>query len=134
MNALPQSLQANWMPYNERLEGIGNGYSGTQSDFAQRALKHFVHEVLPMHPTGSTNDHQNITLDFLSPIVKREKIIGMKMSDDEIVALIKKHCNNGIVGPTEMLKLFRSNFGIACEQSRFRYLYKSTKQSLNAQQ
>jgi len=127
-NALPKNIQANWMPYDDRLECIGNGYSGTQSDFAQRALKHFVYEVLPMLPSGTTQDHQTITLDFLSHTAKPEKVIRLKKSDDEILALIRKHWNNGTISSTEILRIFRSNLGVACEQSRFRYLYKKAKQ------
>jgi len=133
-NALPQNIQANWLPYDERLECIGNGYSGTQSDFAQRALKHFVYEVLPMLPNGTIQDHQTITLDFLSHTAGPEKVNRLKKSDDEIVALIRKHWNNGTKSSTEVLRIFRGNLGIACEQSRCRSLYKSIKQSLNTKQ
>ena len=131
---LPINLQSNWMPYDDRLEGVGKGYSGTQSDFAQRALKHFVYEVLPMDPTGDAQVHQTITLGFLSNIGKSEKVKGLKKSDDEIVALIKKHWNNGFTGATQVLRIFRGHLGVACEQSRFRDLYKSTKESINAKQ
>jgi len=131
---LPINLQSNWMPYDDRLEGVGKGYSGTQSDFAQRALKHFVYEVLPMDPTGDAQVHQTITLGFLSNIGKLEKVKGLKKSDDEIVALIKKHWNNGFTGATQVLRIFRGHLGVACEQSRFRDLYKSTKESINAKQ
>jgi len=131
---LPINLQANWMPYDDRLEVVGNGYSGTQSDFAQRALKHFVYEVLPLDPTGDAQVHQSITLDFLSHIGKSVKMKGIKKSDDEIVALIQQHWNNGAIGPSQVLRIFRSNLGVACEQSRFQGLYKTTKESLNAKQ
>ena len=87
-----------------------------------------------MLPGGTVQDHQAITLDFLSHGVRPEKVTRLKKSDDEIVALIRKHWNSGTISSTEVLRIFRSKLGISCEQSRCRYLYDSIKQSLNTKQ
>jgi hypothetical protein len=46
------------MPYDERLEDSASRFRGTRSDFASRALRHFVEVVLPEHPNGSADQHR----------------------------------------------------------------------------
>lgn len=122
-SALPPILQDNWMPYDDRLQALGKGYSGTQSDFAQRALKHFVHIILPTKPNASALEHgQYISQHFLM-IKSYEKCERRKLDDDMIARLMHQHSRGGMLTTTALLKVFRHNLGIACEQSRFRKIY-----------
>ena len=51
---LPRDLRPQILPYDGRLEEV---FPGIQVDFAQRAMLHFVREVLPRAPGGAVSEH-----------------------------------------------------------------------------
>lgn len=128
---LPESLVSCWMPYDDRLDSLGNGYAGTQSDMAQRALNHFVTEVLLKRNTKtSAQSQKNIVLEILSTQTARNIPIRTKLSDTEIYRVIHKNWSKGRGQSSELLRMLRHDLGIACEQSRFRIIYHSVKASV----
>ena len=128
---LPESLISCWMPYDDRLDCIGNGYAGTQSDMAQRALHHFVSEVLVGRSAkSSAKSHKERVLKALSSLTARTIPKRTKLSDTEIFRVIRKNWSNGQGQSSELLRMLRHDLGIACEQSRFRNIYYSVKASL----
>lgn len=131
IDALPLNLRGNWMPYDDRLENAGKGFSGTQSDFAQRALKHFVHQILLEYPNATAKEHGILISIALSKIgsSEKDKMKGIKLNDNEIRILIQKHWEINKFSSTALLGYFRNTLGIACEQSRFHNIYRSIQQS-----
>jgi hypothetical protein len=128
---LPESLISCWMPYDDRLDCIGNGYAGTQSDMAQRALHHFVSEVLVGRSAkSSAKSHKEKVLKALSSLTARSIPKRTKLSDIAIFRVIRKNWSNGQGQSSELLRMLRHDLGIACEQSRFRNIYYSVKASL----
>jgi hypothetical protein len=124
---LPNSLSENWMPYDDRLDSAGPGYSGTQSDFSQRALRHFVTKVLNRHEDGDLFTHRTMVLGSLSTLVKRETPKRRRLSDDEIGKVIRDNWGRGKGRTTTLLRIVRRELDIACEQSRFKNIYHSIK-------
>jgi hypothetical protein len=128
INALPEPLRLSVMPYDARLDAR-KGRPGTINDFPQRALAHFAEHILTQLPQGSLHAHKTLVLKHLSPLKAPTVRVGMKVSDDEIKKLIRKHYNSVGGRSGLMLRTLRDDLGIACEQSRFRTLFNAINES-----
>jgi hypothetical protein len=117
---LPARLSLSVLPYDERLHGI---LPGTRSDFAQRALFHFVSYGLTENPAGDAVTHRDWVLAALArkkAPVKRQR---ERLRDQDILALIERHLPR-TTGVGRMLRVLRDHEGVACEQARFSRLYR----------
>lgn len=117
------------MPYDDRLDSAGPGHSGTQTDFAQRALRHFVTEVLNQREDGDAQAHSSLVLEALSSLAKREIPKRQRLSDYEIGKVIRDNWEQGNGQSTALLRIIRRDLDIACEQSRFRNIYQLVKKA-----
>lgn len=124
-DVLDPALRGAVMPYDDRLEGL---LPGTRSDFPQRALLHFVVEVLRSDPTGTAADHSTAVALALSGARAPERAIRPRASDADIRAAIRRRLAGG-VGVTRLLNWLRTQDGIACEQGRFGRLYREVAES-----
>jgi hypothetical protein len=114
---LPSVYSGLVMPYDERLDGPDGICPGTMSDFAQRALRDFVTFILP-------RCSQSVAVQTrLAGWRRPERRRGAFRTDPEIRMVIGQ--NWQVVGgrSSAMLRLLRSDLGIACEQGRFRRLF-----------
>ncbi|MBF9235129.1 hypothetical protein [Microvirga alba] len=127
IRALPASLRSAVMPYDDRLDA-SDGRPGTIADFAQRAMAHFAEHVLPCAPAGDLKEHTGLVLSRLSPLTAPPKRIGRKATDEEIMAAIAAHFEAVGGQSSQMLRKLRNELGLACEQSRFRDLFKGVVQ------
>jgi hypothetical protein len=126
-HVLPEYLHKNWMPYDDRLDSTGASYKGTQGDFAQRALRHFVNEILSNEPYEDTHSHSTKINALLAPLSKRETPKRQQMNDQEIANMIRNQWELGKGQSSRILRLIRHELGIACEQSRFKKIYHFVK-------
>lgn len=127
---LPTSLDGNWMPYDDRLDCAGPGYSGTQTDFAQRSLRHFVTEVLNKNQDGDTFTHRLMVQESLSYLSRRKIPKRQRLSDEEIGIAIQNYWEYGKGQSSALLRILRRDLGIACEQSRFRDIYHTVRNTM----
>ena len=127
---LPNSLKRNWMPYDDRLDGIGVGHSGTQSDFAQRAMRHFALTVLDQCREGSANTHSDLVIDSISPIGRRPIPKRDRLNDLEIGKAVSANWIKGKGQSSLLLRIIRDDLNIACEQKRFTRILNSVKQKI----
>jgi hypothetical protein len=118
---LPEMLRAQWMPYDRRLEASA-GFAGTESDFPQRALRHFVRCVLPADPYGSAEAHGAIVDSSLGTRRVERREPGKRMSDEELAPLLRKLWLELGGHRGQILRELRRKHRIACEQSRFKRL------------
>lgn len=123
---VPDHLQGSVMPYDERLESV-LGFAGTQSDFAQRALRHFV-EVLQA-AAMPLEEARGAVAASLVHRRRRQRITGQRMSDDEICKVLSAQWNRHAGSSTRLLRYLRDEARISCEQKRFSRLW----QGLSAQ-
>lgn len=124
---LPERLRSSLMPYDERFDGPDGQCRGTRSDFPQRATRHFAGEFLSDSPRASRSKHAAFVQEYLANMSFPETVRRQKMTDDEIVATIKKHWHDASGNSAKMLRLFRDNLLIACEQKRFSNLFNQVK-------
>lgn len=132
--ALPHTLANNWMPYDDRLDSAGHGYSGTQADFAQRALRHFVKEILLRSAKNTcAANHRTLVLSSIANLEIRKAPRRNKLDDNGVGAAIRDNWVRGKGQSSELLRILRRELDIACEQNRFRTIYYTVKKTMGAE-
>ena len=124
---LPKSLSSLVMPYDERLDGPDSPMPGTRSDFAARALRHFVDHILKKHFSGDVREHMRAVTSSLARMRKPRVAVRARHSDEEIIRLIQDHWNAANGKSSRMLRVLRDDLSVACEQSRFAGLFRKAK-------
>jgi hypothetical protein len=122
---LGESLRAQWVPYDGRLDNPRSGFNGTASDFPQRALRHFVAQIVPQAPRANCAEHASLVaaaLRHMRPYVRRQ---GRRASDEEVLSRIASLWVRFAGRRNLILRELRGPLGIACEQTRFRKLAES---------
>jgi hypothetical protein len=118
---LPQDWRDQVMPYDERLDGEGSPRPGTRTDFAQRAMRHFVEDLgaakLPLAQARQS------VLEALSNLKHRTLPHRRRADDDEILQLLRTHWNAYKGQSSRLLRFLRDDALVSCEQSRFRALW-----------
>jgi len=123
---LPDRVRHIVMPYDERLES--SPFSGTRTDFAQRALRHFV-EILGGHRL--TPDEGRIAVaDAMASMTKRVIPDREKKTDREIIVLLRDNWHRFGGASNRLLRFLRDDALVACEQSRFRNLWRAVQHEL----
>ncbi|WP_434730673.1 hypothetical protein [Rhizobium binae] len=105
------------MPYDRRLDG--GPTPGTRADFAQRALRHFVTDILPASPAGDARDHAGRVLSAQDRWDRPVEKVGVRLDDEELLRVIREHWDSVQGRSTRLLRKLRDDLGIACEQGRF---------------
>ncbi|QYU69738.1 hypothetical protein J4558_06300 [Leptolyngbya sp. 15MV] len=118
---LPLRLRPALMPYDVRLQAL---LPGTQADFPQRALSHFVASVAHSRPAGGPGEHQQAVLAALSEARVPTRLKRPRLSDSEMLKVITAKLGNGSRGIQRTLRALRDEDKIACEQARFSRLYR----------
>lgn len=121
---IPDLVSPCVMPYDDRLETV-SGFDGTRADFPQRALRHFV-ERLRGHELSAA-DGRSAVVASLSSQLRRELPQRVRMSDDDICALIRARWEDCVGSSTRLLRYLRDDALVSCEQGRFRALWQSLK-------
>lgn len=119
---VPAQLAGCVMPYDDRLESVP-GYSGTRSDFAQRALRHFV---LKLDGTKLSRDEAHAKVK--AALARRShpsRLRGIRLSDDEIRQTLLTQWIRHEGRSARLLRYLRDEAGISCEQKRFSRIWQS---------
>ncbi len=129
VQCVPDHLKGCVMPYDERLESV-RGFAGTQSDFAQRALRHFV-EVLQatLMPLEEARAAVSASLAHRR---RRPRSTGQRMTDDEIRQVLTAQWTRHSGSSTKLLRYLRDEARISCEQKRFSRLWQELSAQLRA--
>jgi len=128
MAMLPQRLQELVMPYDERLQSIRQ-FAGTRSDFAQRALSHFV-LGLGAHDLPLESAKQAVTraMERLSHVKLPTR---RRASDDVILNHIADHWDRTNGHGNRLLRVLRDDLLVSCEQGRFQGLWRQYKAQMD---
>jgi hypothetical protein len=125
--AFPEKLRSMIMPYDDRFDGPDSDLPGTRTDFASRALRHFVDHILQDYPDGNMAVHARAVRTALRGLRRATVHARLRCSDAELVGLMRKHWNAADGKAGRMLRVLRDDLGIACEQSRFARLFLKAK-------
>lgn len=117
---MPEALASAWMPYDDRLDALGNGYAGTQGDFAQRAMRHFANTI---PDEGDLEADRAAVLRSLEGLTPRQVPTRTRHTDEEIKTMIGTHWDAVAGRSGAMLRQLRDTLGVACEQKRFKSLF-----------
>ena len=115
------------MPYDDRFDGPKGPRRGTRSDFPQRATRHFVEVILSSAPRANRETHSKLVKDFLEPLPLPKTVARRKLTDKGITEEIQKSWHEASGNSARMLRLFRDEKKIACEQGRFARLFNQVK-------
>ncbi len=121
---LPTELQNQCLPYTSNLEGI-SGFNGTQNDFPQRAMRHFINELNGQ--TLNINDSIKTVNLVLSSISKPLRPERTKLDDGSIEKIIENNFERLNGNSQKLLRFLRDESKVSCEQSRFKNLMHKVK-------
>jgi hypothetical protein len=124
---LPTALQRCFMPYDDRFDGPKGPRRGTRSDFPQRATRHFVEVILSSAPRSNCEAHSKLVRDFLAPLPRPKTVQRRKLTDEEVIEVIRESWHEASGYSARMLRLLRDEKNIACEQGRFARLFNQVK-------
>lgn len=116
---LPAALLPRALPYDRRLEA--SAYAGTQADFPQRSLRHFVDLGLPVDTSAdqARTAVETSLARHKAPVRATRRVV----TDEEALRLLRQHWLGQRGQSSRLLAHFRGELGVACEQSRFRQLF-----------
>ena len=117
---IAEALVAAWMPYDDRLDALGDGCAGTQGDFAQRAMHHYARAI---GVGGTLVEDRAAVRRSLDGLTVRQVPTRIRHSDEEIRSLLRAHWEIVDGRSGAMLRHLRDTLGVACEQGRFKYLF-----------
>ncbi|MBN9677986.1 hypothetical protein [Salipiger bermudensis] len=125
---LPRRLSSSVMPYDMRLNGPNSPISGTMSDFSSRALRHYADCLASgMIEGASPHDDGAVLSDIMKNWEYREIPVRTRMTDEEVVDFVLDNWSAAGGRSGVSLRLLRDS-GHACEQGRFRDLFKVAKE------
>jgi hypothetical protein len=130
LKTVPGELTPCVLPYDERLESIP-GFDGTRADFPQRALRHFVLE-LRGHSLTLSDAHSQVDR-ALAELKPRAIPVRARRTDQQITDLIRTHWPSCGGNSARLLRQLRDQELVACEQSRFRDLWRLVKAQQDAE-
>ena len=130
VDALPAGLKCSALPYDERLESL-SGYAGTRSDFPQRALRHFV-QCLAGHRLGLDAAREAVA-KALQGLQYRDTPARVRLADHDIRQLLRQNWTAHRGSSTRLLAFLRREAGVACEQGRFRDIWRGLRDELAAE-
>ena len=123
--ALELGFKKNLMPYNEVFDGPDGTLRGTNRDFPQRSHADFIRR-LKLFNNNFEKAYMSVKNDMRNwrPPTKHN---NAKKSDEEIFNLIKSH-EGKFTKVSDLLHYFRYELKVACEEKRFKSLYKNFKE------
>ena len=122
-NILPESIREAYIPYDERFDGLGSPIPGTRSDYPQRVLRHFS-EFIIRSDSPDLDAEKGRVLELLGGMKLRLKVDRVQVSDDEIRNIIRQQLGVAKISAAKMLRVFRDDLLIACEQKRFSNIFR----------
>lgn len=126
---LPDALRPFRMPYDDRLNGPDSPCRGTLNDFASRALAHFVGVGRGTVPQASLDADVAAVRSVLGSWRAAQKFDRARHDDETMLKLIAEHWESAGGSASRLLRYFRDELDIACEQSRFAALARRVRET-----
>lgn len=119
LGRVPEPLRRFVMPYDDRLDGPDSPIRGTRSDFAGRAVRHFAGLVGSEIGLLSASVHAEAVTAAMAGWRLPSKADRIRHDDAALLDLIRAHWDVESGSSSRLLRHFRDDLGIACEQGRF---------------
>lgn len=126
--AVPLHLRSCVMPYDERLES--SRLAGTQADFAQRALRHFVCELDAVQLSVESATER--VLQAMSTLQRRALPPRSRQTDEQVRELIRQSWGACGGSSSRLLRHLRDDLQVSCEQGRFSSLWRGVRTEMCA--
>jgi hypothetical protein len=126
---VPANLSACVLPYDDRLESVPT-YAGTQADFPQRALRHFVQSLSGQGLT--LKESQRKVAKSLEHRHRCHRPHRTRLSDDELRQILTSEWARFAGSSTRLLRYLRDEALISCEQKRFSRLWQTLDAEFSA--
>lgn len=126
---VPSALRRFVMPYDDRLDGPDSMISGTRSDFAGRAVRHFAEYVTSANRACSAEADAAAVAAALEGWHMPARFERVRYDDAAMRELIVTHWKAADGSSARLLRLFRDELNIACEQGRFAGLVREVRAS-----
>lgn len=126
---MPDALRPFRMPYDDRLDGPDSPCRGTLNDFASRALAHFVGLGRGTVPQASLDTDVEAVRSAIASWRGAQKFDRARHDDDAMLKLIAEHWESAGGSASRLLRYFRDELEIACEQSRFAALARRVRET-----
>lgn len=125
--AISLGFEKNLTPYTEVFDGPDGTLRGTNRDFAQRTHTDFLHRIKKFGDLEQALKSVNCDMKNWTPPTKHKNV---KKTDNEILSLIKIN-ESKFSKVSDLLHYFRYELKVACEEKRFKLLYKNFKEQIN---
>lgn len=106
------------LPYDSRLDGPDSPIPGTKSDFASRALRHFI-SLTDAGSEGSLTVDKQIVVKALTGLRTPVRPKRTRLSDCEIQKALIAQWRHVQGNRNKLLRYLRDELLVSCEQSRF---------------
>src|SRR5436190_1107405 len=127
LERIAPQLRACVMPYDDRLEGADSPIRGTRSDFASRALHHFAQAIAVPDDRRSEAEHADAVRRATQGWQAPARVARARHDDESLRALLHQHWEAAGGSSSRLLRLFRDQLHIACEQGRFATLAREVR-------
>ena len=107
------------MPYDDRLDGPDSPVRGTRGDFAARAMHHFAEFILFKNDHRSPGEHGTAVSAAIADWRMATRFDRQRLDDTAVLSLIREHWQTEHGSTARLLRRFRGDLGVACEQGRF---------------
>lgn len=121
---LPARLRDQSIEYDDRLNGVDGASTGAMTSLVQRAALHFIGDVLTDRRVTTIESQRRRVDVALSSVKKSIRPTRAKADDDAVVDIIKRMTLEQKASVTTALETLRREKEIACEQLRFKRLYR----------
>ena len=123
-NNLDPSIKRFFLPYNSSFDGPDSENIGIKNDFPRRVMRHYVEQVITQLDEPDFEKEAKIVEEYLSIKAPPIKLNNKKFADEYIIGKIKEYNRETYPSHRKLLKHFRHELGIACEESRFKTLFR----------
>ena len=122
--AIELGFEKNLMPYTEVFDGPNGTLRGTNRDFPQRTHADFLRRIKQF---GNFEAAFKSVEDDMNNWVPPTKHNNAKKTNEEILNLIQSH-GEKFTKVSDLLRYFRYELKVSCEERRFKSLYKNFKE------
>lgn len=131
LSDVPEGLRHIYMPYDGRLDGPQSPIRGTESDFPQRAGRHFVDLLKTVTRATSIQGHRDAVQKAIGAWPYKVALSRQRLPEAQLRKVIKVVLRETNGQVSKALRRLRDDLDIACEQKRFQNICREILEGRN---